>query len=245
VLSTFDSSDTESVKGGAIVTGHDITHVLSTLEIPVADMPIRGPTGGNVVGKYEASYWVGLGAANKPTSDACSSSLRVGIDTFWDQNLTTYVAWYEWYPAPSKDFINCTVAPGDTVRLMASANADGAAGTVTLHKLDDKGEFQLCGQESLAAADSTRTKNLCLSEAAWIVEDFPLVDLPDIPMALANFTSVTFDYLAAGLPDGKQIDLSGATVMDINQQQQGGQLTACTLDKMDESLTCKRVVGGV
>ncbi|SPQ21783.1 9298333f-4073-4797-940f-b288c56e4412 [Thermothielavioides terrestris] len=50
----------------------------------------------------------------------------------------------------------------------------------------------------------TAPAGLCGQQAAWVVEDFPLEGRPDVPVAFANFTSVTFDGAGVALADGSK-----------------------------------------
>ncbi|KAH6626266.1 hypothetical protein B0J18DRAFT_408611 [Chaetomium sp. MPI-SDFR-AT-0129] len=114
---------------------------------------------------------------------------------------------------------------------------------------------------------------LCRKEASWVLQDAPLAGLPNIPIALANFTRVAF---TAGITlddgsvrtltigsagstkhkhqvvdtngdgNGKQTELAdGVEVLDIRQTQQGGRLTRCGVEEGSEGseVVCVRVVG--
>ncbi|KAK4147238.1 uncharacterized protein C8A04DRAFT_25042 [Dichotomopilus funicola] len=111
---------------------------------------------------------------------------------------------------------------------------------------------------------TTPTQNtqptLCRKEASWVLQDAPLAGLPNIPIALANFTRVAF---TAGITlddgsvrsltvgsnpgaDGKKAGLAdGVEVLDIRQTQQGGRLTRCGVEEGSEGseVVCVRVVG--
>ena len=79
-------------------------------------------------------------------------------------------------------------------------------------------------------------------EAAWIVEDFPLAGMPDVPVALADFTSVTFGQAGVTLEDGTTRDVTGAEVLDIRLAAQGGRLTECGVEDGNK-VRCKRLMG--
>lgn len=231
----------ESVRGGAALAGKDVSTVVGTFEIPSAEMPTRGPTGGNVAGLYSASYWVGIDGAAECVGEA---SLRAGVDTFWDGGLRSYNAWYEWYPEPAADFANFTAAPGDVIRVTATAKGKGE-GAVKVERLADGGKnATVVAEVSKSWSGQEEKSPLCLAEAAWVVEDFSLASMPGVPVALANFTAVTFKDVGATTADEEVLDLAGAQILNINLEPQGGLLTDCALEG-DSGVRCKRVVDGI
>lgn len=233
---TSSAAAPESQKAGARLAGSNITSVSATFKIPFAEMTTTGPTADNENGVYQASYWVGIDGV---TTASCGGvSLRAGIDTFWDTGMRSTGAWYEWYPDEGSSlFGNFTVQQGDIVRITTVADADGLGGAVTVEKLDGTG----CEANVLASAshrfEGKTDQRLCLGEAAWVIEDYPLHDRPEFPLALANFTEVVFE--------GVKVNGNGVTgleVFDINLEAQGGRLTDCEVVK-GGSVDCKRVVG--
>lgn len=236
------ASSPESQKAGARLAGSGLTTASAIFTIPAAEMPTTGPTANNQNGIYQASYWVGIDGV----SSCPGASLRAGVDTFWDTGMRTTAAWFEWYPStPTEYFANFTVVQGDVVRVSATAGEDGTGGSVTVEKLDGTGcEAKVLASVTRTFEGKTGGDRLCLSEAAWVVEDYPLASLPEIPLALANFTEVQFSKMGAGTAGGK-VPLTGLEVFDINLQAQGGQLADCEVGSDGVSVDCKRVVGGV
>lgn len=233
----------ESQVAGARLAGTNITSVAGTFRIPLAQMPTAGPTADNQNGVYQASYWVGIdGVDDSASPSSCggngSSSLRAGVDTFWDTGVQTAAAWWECYPdaGPTEFGGNFTVAQGDVVRISVAADADGRGGQVTVERLDGTG----CEAGVLASAsrafEGEDGARLCLAEAAVVIEDYPIQDQPDYPLPLANFTGVVFERVEV---DGKAA--AGLEVFDINLAAQGGRLTDCEL--VDGEVDCKRIVG--
>jgi hypothetical protein len=216
-------------------------------------MPIIGPTAANENGVYQASYWVGIdGLSNCP-----QASLRTGVDTFWDSGMQTANAWYEFYPSTGPtDFANMTLKQGDTIQVLVNADADGKGGSVEIRKYETS-------QPRVSAVWSHEFKDqgsqLCLREANWVVEDYPLADRPEILLPFANFSR------GGGIPEvyfyGMDVYPPGAAqgvatswewtafdveVMDIDLEDQGGKLTDCATETSADNyntLTCKRIVG--
>jgi hypothetical protein len=75
-----------------------------------------------------------------------------------------------------------------------------------------------------------------------VVEDFPLAGLPDFPVALTNFTSVTFGGAGVTLADGTTRDVADAEAFDVSLEAQGGRLTSCEVVG-GKKVKCERVVG--
>ncbi|OIW29664.1 concanavalin A-like lectin/glucanase [Coniochaeta ligniaria NRRL 30616] len=231
------SSSPESQKAGARLSGTNITSVSTTFRIPLAEMATTGPTADNENGVYQASYWVGIDGV---TSASCGGvSLRAGVDTFWDTGMRSTGAWYEWYPSQeSSQFGNFTLVQGDVVRITAVADGDGLGGEVRVERVDGLG----CEAKVLASASHrfegvASGDRLCLGEAAWVIEDYPLLNQPEFPLALANFTEVVFQGVEVNGQGAK-----GMEVFDINLEAQGGRLTDCEVGD-GGSVDCKRVVG--
>lgn len=230
------SSAPESQKAGARLAGSNITSVSAAFKIPAAEMATAGPTAGNENGVYQASYWVGIDGV---TAESCGGvSLRAGVDTFWDTGMRSTGAWYEWYPdeGPTQ-FGNFSLQQGDFVRITAVADADGQGGQVTVERVDGTGcEAKVLDSASHRFGAKAGDDKLCLGEAAWVIEDYPLQDRPEFPLALANFTEVVFERVKV---NGKAA--TGLEVFDINLEAQGGRLTECEV--VDGSVDCKRIVG--
>ncbi|TPX08691.1 uncharacterized protein E0L32_009880 [Thyridium curvatum] len=229
----------ESVRGGAWLTADDIGAAVGTIVVPQARMPTEGPTGNNQAGLYMASFWVGLGCAD--TAD--SPLLRAGVDIFWDGGMETYNAWHQWYPNPSTAFDvsagNFSIVPGDRVRMGAVApGEDGTPGLVRVENLSRGGEvrYEFAAGQGAGAAP-------CGTGAAWVVEDFTLAGLPDVPVALANFSSTTFEdaHALTAAKHARTISAKKARLFDISLQDQGGKLTSCSISGR-KNVVCSRMV---
>ncbi|KAK4122273.1 concanavalin A-like lectin/glucanase [Parathielavia appendiculata] len=278
-----DDSTTETTKGGAVLTlpasdTSAISSVQATFRVPSAVPPATGPTAGNPVGLYAASFWVGIDSVG-PFSFSCPGSgggsggggasrraLRAGVDIFYDGTLggeQSPFAWYQFAAAsgssgsdPGSGQGGTTtglegfgIIPGDLVRFTLSAGSGDAAGESVVVVLAENFGANVSCAEGATPVTSVRQvlpvgeggPALCGREAAWMVEDFPLAGLPDFPIALANFTSVTFGSAGVTLEDGSKRDVTGAEVMDVRLEAQGGRLTSCeVLD--GKKVKCTRVL---
>ncbi|KXX76537.1 Aspergillopepsin-2 [Madurella mycetomatis] len=277
MLSFSQAQEAQSTRGGAVLalppvgaqppsSPPAVTTVEGTWRVPQADAPTSGPTANNSVGVYAASFWIGLSAA-APCS-AASTTLRAGVDVFWDGTFGGEQSPFAWYQFPgqatSTGMGNFSVAAGDLVRFELRAEDAGRWVEVAVENFGagpatdgrEEGDDAASGDVGLlvprqrasqrfelgdAASASTSAAD-CGRRVSWLVEDFPLAGLPDVPVALANFTSVTFEDAAVTSADGQVRDVSEAEVMDIRLDAQGGRLTECEL--MGEGrLRCARVVG--
>ncbi|KAK4104005.1 concanavalin A-like lectin/glucanase [Parathielavia hyrcaniae] len=270
-------STTESTKGGAVLTLTSdnysneeeeeeearIASVHATFRIPHADPPTTGPTAGNPVGLYAASFWVGIDSVASFESSSCTGtgggSLRAGVDIFFDGTLggqQSPFAWYQFASAESGSgsgdatgLEGFGVVPGDLVRFTLSADTSESAEVVVL--AENFGGNVGCA-EGATAVVTVRTVLpagggegglvLCGREAAWVVEDFPLAGMLEFPIALANFTSVTFGAAGVTLEDGSERDVTGAEVRDVRLEAQGGRLTSCEVVD-GKKVKCTRVLG--
>lgn len=252
-------------------TNDRIATAQGTFRVPSARMPTTGPTANNPVGMYAASFWVGIDsvAGNTGSDPSCGASLRAGVDIFWDGTIggtQTPVAWYQFGSAASEagdavGFEGFKVAEGDVVRFTLEGEspssedgdegegkgeqevvvvAENFGGNVTCAgNLNGATPVQSVRQVVPVPAGGAR---LCGGEAAWVVEDFPLAGMPDVPVALANFTSVTFAGVGVALADGTERDVAGAEVLDVRLEAQGGRLTSCKVVDGNK-VRCARVVG--
>ncbi|KAL2157575.1 hypothetical protein VTH06DRAFT_5953 [Thermothelomyces fergusii] len=248
----LEASTAESTKGGAILRlpDSDLSTVSATLRIPAAQMPTAGPTANNTVGVYAASFWVGIDSA----TDACAAggALRAGVDVFWDGTIGGQQTPFAWYQGPGQANAagfdgGFPVGEGDLVRFTLKA---GAAGGEEVAVVAENFGRNATGAEGGAVPvrrarkvlpAGAGGKTLCRGEAAWMVEDFPLQGRPELPAALANFTTVAFTA-GVGLSDGMEKDLAAAEVLDIRLEAQGGRLTSCEVAD-ERNVKCARVVG--
>ena len=111
-------------------------------------------------------------------------------------------AWYEWYPAPARDFSGITFKAGDhvTVSVTATSKTSGKA-TITNKSTGKTVSNTFTGQ-----------KALCEEDAEWIVEDFS-VGGKLVPFA--NFGKVEFTDATATTLKGKTVGPAGATLIDL------------------------------
>lgn len=253
-----------------------ITLLQSTFRLPHANPPTTGPTANNPVGVYAASFWLGLDSFPPPSSSSSSSttpgcnsslSLRAGIDIFHDGTLggeQTPFAWYQFAPVQNTGtgFAGFSVAPGDLVKI--TVEGDNGKGEVAV-RIENFGPGKRQGQvdgdgdgtegmDVMSSAKEVFKVNaggengggLCGRQAAWVVEDFPLAGLPDVPVALANFTRVEFGETWAQTADGVWWDLDPdggeVEVADVRLDAQGGRLTECVV-RGGRGVSCTRVVG--
>jgi hypothetical protein len=200
-------------------------------------MPVRGPTAGNENGVYQASYWVGIDGL---TGASCGGGvgIRAGVDTFWDAGVQTAGAWWEWYPTQGPEqFGGIDLEQGDVVRITTTADGNGLGGEVKVEKMDGTGcEAKVLGTATKRFDAVDEGDRLCLGEAAVVIEDYPIVGRPDLPLPLANFTEVVFERAKV---DGAKA--KGLEVFDIRLEDQGGRLTECEAE--EGKVDCKRVVG--
>lgn len=289
------SADTSS-QGKQADGERKIKTVSATFRVPHAEIPIQGPTANNPVGVYAASFWVGIdgvtispspssssvdGGGSEDGCDPSTSSLRLGIDIFYDGTLggeQPPFAWYQYLPGSAVGFgQNFSVISGDLVRLTAISlpssgqGVDGGGGSVTIENF---GNDAAAAQNKKALQTATHTFSvadgpaLCQTQASFIVEDFPLAGLPDFPVALTNFTSVTFADLDVRDTQGENIpmdlvpkmerrkranarmragaqDHAQVRTLDIYQERQGGRLTDCgvvTGQGDSTNVVCERIV---
>jgi hypothetical protein len=176
------------------------------------------------------------------------------VDIFWDGTLGGVQRPFAWYQGPGQasetGFAGFEVAVGDLVRFTLEVGSDNDTEEVVV-VAENFGGNVTCLSEGAAAVPvrsvrqvlpaSVGGKTLCRGEAAWVVEDFPIEGRPDFPVALANFTSVTFGA-GVTLEDGSAKDVTGAEVLDIRLEAQGGRLTSCEVVD-GKKVKCARVVG--
>ncbi|KAM7198081.1 Concanavalin A-like lectin/glucanase domain containing protein [Naviculisporaceae sp. PSN 640] len=219
-------------------------------------------------------------AQNDEECNPSKASLRLGIDIFYDGTFggeQTPFAWYQTLPGYAVGFGNFSVAPGDFVRLTSSVSSSpnwtagtGTAGegTVTIENFgpstsssstqqtrNKKNKKAARALQSATHTFSALPSGLCQTQAAFIVEDFPLAGLPNFAIALTNFTSVEFGDLNVQTTDGESLSLTNQAqaeaqvqTLNIYQTPQGGRLTDCAItgrtnnSSSSEKVVCKRVV---
>ena len=113
-------------------------------------------------------------------------------------------AWYEWYPDYAYDFSGISFSAGDTVTVTVTASSKtGGTATITNQTKGKTVTHTFSSQPSL-----------CEYNAEWIVEDF---ESGGSLVPFANFGTVTFTGASAGLVSGGTAGPSGATLIDIEQ----------------------------
>jgi hypothetical protein len=187
-----DDTGTSTNWSGYAVDGAvgSMTDVSGSWVVPV----VTGPTGKKVKGRY-ASFWVGIDGDNSNTVE------QTGTDSDWINGQAVYYAWYEFYPAPSRNIDAVTVHPGDV--MTASVHwSSGSSFTITLTNTSTSESFSETGAVSSAQRSS----------AEWIAEApssggiLPLADFGTV-----DFTSCTANGQAIGkfaTTDTEQIDMA-------------------------------------
>ncbi|KAN0088194.1 Peptidase A4 family domain containing protein [Tylopilus felleus] len=146
-----------------------------------------------------ATGWVGI------DGDTCQNAiLQTGVDFTVSGGQVSYDAWYEWYPDYSHDFNDISFNGGDTVNVTVVATST-TSGTAIIENLTN-------GQSVTQALTSSSA--LCGQDAEWIVEDF---EQGNSLVAFVDFGSVTFSSATAPGSDGTTYTPSGATIIDIKQ----------------------------
>jgi len=199
---------------GAILIGNGYTSVTGTLVAPTAQTP---PNGDDFT-QYTASAWVGI------DGDTCGSAiLQTGVDFNVQGGVPSYDAWFEWYPEVSYSFDDFSFGAGDSIEITVQATSTNS-GVATLTNLGT-------GQTVSHNFDNEGA-SLCLTNAEWIVED---ASNGQSLIPFADFQTVTFTGVSAGLSDGSTVDATGAQIADIRQND--AVLTSCSSDGGSVSCT--------
>ena len=113
-------------------------------------------------------------------------------------------AWYEWFPAPATDFTGITFKAGDHVEVTVTATSKTSGKATVTNKSTGK----------TVSHTFSKQPALCEEDAEWIVEDFS-VGGKLVPFA--NFGKVEFTDATAHTLAGKTVGPSGATLVDLVQ----------------------------
>ncbi|PIL34607.1 hypothetical protein GSI_03386 [Ganoderma sinense ZZ0214-1] len=186
--------------GAVLVAGSNtFKSVTGTFTVPTP----REPSGGS--GTHSASAWVGI------DGDTCGNAiLQTGIDFTISGSRTSFDAWFEWFPDFAHDFTGISVSAGNSITATVVATSlTGGTATLINHSTGQTVSHTFSGQPAL-----------CQENAEWIVEDF---SEGSSLVPLANWGTVTFTGVSAGLASGSQSP-SGATI--INMEQSGRVLTS-------------------
>ncbi|KAK2463900.1 hypothetical protein APHAL10511_004072 [Amanita phalloides] len=146
-----------------------------------------------------SSAWVGI------DGDTCGNAiLQTGIDMTYENGVVSYDAWYEWYPAVAHDFTGITIHGGDVLVFTVTATST-TTGIAKIQNLSN-------GQTVSKSLSSTHA--LCEQDAEWIVEDY---EENGGLVPFCDFGSVDFTNAFATTSSGSQMTPSGATEIDIKQ----------------------------
>lgn len=184
---------------GAVLTsppsGATFTAVSAQFVVPTPKA-VNGRSG-------SSSAWVGIDGDTYQ-----NAILQTGIDFSVQSNGdASFDAWYEWYPDYAYDFSGISISAGDTISLSVVSSSN-SAGTATIENLSN-------GQKvttSVTAPDSSAT--LGGQNAEWIVEDY---EQGGGLVTLDNWGTLTFTSASAGASNGESLGTSGATIIDIEQ----------------------------
>jgi hypothetical protein len=174
-----DETGTSTNWSGYAVDGAagSITDVSGSWVVPA----VTGPAAKKTKGQY-SSFWVGIDGDNSNTVE------QTGTDSDWINGAPVYYAWYEFYPAASKNIDTVSVHPGDV--MTASVHwSSGSSFTLTLTNTTTNETFVQTGSVSSAQRSS----------AEWIAEApagggiLPLADFGTI-----DFTNCTANGQAIG-----------------------------------------------
>ncbi len=151
-----------------------------------------------VSGLYSSSLWAGIDGWGNDDVVQCGTeqdvlSVCFGRSCF---HVTSYYAWFEWYPAASQMITNFPVAPGDTLSVSTSVDATGAVPVATFNLRNDDdgvvaGPIQLSGSTSEFHGTS----------AEWIMER------PSLGISLTDLA----DYSSTEISGAYARDSGGAT----------------------------------
>ncbi|KAH8701554.1 putative aspergillopepsin [Talaromyces proteolyticus] len=180
---------------GAVLISTGYSSVTAEFVVPKPS----APSGGSSSTQYCASAWVGL------DGDTCGTAiLQTGVDFCVQGGSPSYDAWYEWYPDYAYDFSGITISAGNTIKITVTASSK-TAGKATVENVSTG--------KTVTHSFSGESAALCEYNAEWIVEDF---ESGSSLVPFANFGTVTFTG-AQATKSGSTVDTSGATIIDIKQ----------------------------
>jgi len=169
---------------GVIGAAGTFTDVAGTWIVPA----VTGPTKSKK-GQY-SSFWVGIDGDNSNTVE------QIGTDSDWLNGQPVYYAWYEFYPAASKNIDTVSVHPGDSITASVHWNS-GSSYTLTITNTTTNESFTQTGSVS----------NAQRSSAEWIAE----APSGGSVLPLADFGTVDFTNCTA---NGKSIGSYGDANID-------------------------------
>jgi hypothetical protein len=154
---------------------------------------VTGPTGKKVKTQY-SSFWVGIDGDNSNTVE------QIGTDSDWTNGEAVYYAWYEFYPAASRNINSVSVQPGDVMTASVHWNS-GNSFTVTLTNTSTNETFSQTG-----SVNANRTSAEWIAEAPSGGGILPLADFGTV-----DFTNCTANGQAIGAfasADTEQINMA-------------------------------------
>lgn len=178
---------------GAVMETTGVQSVTGTFVVPA---PTTNGSG---------AAWVGIDG-----NDCYTGILQAGIDWTKAGNVTSYTAWYEWYPASMEYWTDFAIEAGDTIRVTVTTSST-RSGTAVLENLTRGGGASV--SHVFTAAETLSP--LCQTDAEWIVEDY-FEDFDFV--TFADFGTVTFTDASAVTAAGTVGLLGVADVYDIEQE---------------------------
>ncbi len=175
-----NSVDSENWSGYA-VTGSSFTKVTGSWTVPAVNCSV---TPGTRSTNAYAAFWVGIDGYSSSTVE------QIGTDSDCaytkDGSVASYYAWYEFYPAASRD-IDLTISPGD--QMSAEVSYSGSEFTATINDVTTGKSY-------------TRTatvRGAARSSAEWIAES-PCCTRGQQFLPLSDFGTVSFgeDHTGVG-----------------------------------------------
>ncbi|GJE89479.1 aspergillopepsin [Phanerochaete sordida] len=177
------------------------TFATGTFKVPTPSEPQ------NSWGTHAASAWVGIDGY-----DCASAVLQAGVAlTVAAPSLTTYTAWYQWYPYTAVPVYDVPVHANDVVRLSVNATSP-SAGVVTIENLTTgkSAQHDVAGPE------------LCQKSAEWVVEQYAVWG---VPAPLADFHTVAFTDATASGTNGTVAGPADDAAVVVNLVQNGKVVT--------------------
>jgi hypothetical protein len=216
-LSNSVNTQYSSNWAGAALTGSGYTTVTGTIVVPTP----QEPSGGSSRTQYAASAWVGI------DGNTCQNAiLQTGVDFYIEDGQASFDAWYEWFPDYAYNFDGFTINAGDTVKMTVTADSTSSGSAI----IDN-----LSTGQSVSHSFSGESSDLCQTDAEWIVEDF---SSGSSLVPFVDFDTVTFTDASVTAADGTSSGVTGATILDI--QQNNEVLTDCSISG-DSTVTCSYV----
>ncbi|KAJ5114156.1 Concanavalin A-like lectin/glucanases superfamily [Penicillium angulare] len=195
-----DSTDVQYSKNWAGVVRENppasgtYTAVSATFTVP---NPTATDNSGNM---QAASAWVGIDG-----DTYAKAILQTGIDSYIQNGVKSYDAWYEWYPNSAENF-DLDLSEGDVI--VAKVESSSPSKGVAIIENQSSGKTVT---KTLSAPSTSAT--LGGQNAEWIVEDF---NSGSSMVPLVNFGEVTFTGAQAAAAGG-EYGVNDGEVLNIQQ----------------------------